>query len=60
MSSVHAVTENIVFKARVASFYPLDYNELSREFYEWLLNKQHDYHMIIYKTEIEHKGDSNG
>lgn len=60
MSSVHAVTEDIVFKARVASFYPLDYNEMCREFSEWLSNKQHDYHLIVYKVSVDCKGESNG
>ena len=55
MSSVHAVTENICFGARVASFYPIDYAKLNREFSEWLSSKQRDYSIIIYRTEITYK-----
>jgi hypothetical protein len=55
MSSVHAVTENICFGARVASFYPIDYAKLSREFHEWLAAKQSDYHIIVYRTEVNYK-----
>ena len=52
MSSVHAVTESICFGVRVASFYPIDYTKLNREFAEWLSTKQRDYNIIIYRTEI--------
>ena len=55
MSSVHAVTENVCFGARIASFYPIDYVKLNREFSEWLSSKQRDYNIIIYKTEITYK-----
>lgn len=62
MSSVHAVTENVCFGVRVASFYPIDYAKLNREFGEWLATKQSDYHMIIYRTEISYtpKEQNNG
>lgn len=55
MSSVQAVTQNICFGARVASFYPIDHAKLCREFGEWLATKQGDYNIIIYRTEVSCK-----
>jgi len=55
MSSVQAVTENLVFTARVASFYPLDKAELLKDFSDWLKNKSDDYDIIIYRTTLEYK-----
>jgi hypothetical protein len=57
MSSVHAVTQNLVFTARVASFHPLDKAELLNDFSAWLKNKSDDYDIIIYRTTLEHKGN---
>jgi hypothetical protein len=55
VSSVHAVTENLVFTARVASFHPLDKAELLNDFSAWLKNKSDDYDIIIYRTTLEYK-----
>ena len=55
MSSVHAVTQDLVFTARVASFYPLDHAQLMKDFSAWLKNKSDDYDIIIYRTTIEYK-----
>jgi len=55
MSSVHAVTQDLVFTARVASFYPLDEAELLKDFSDWLKNKADDYDIIIYRTTLEYK-----
>jgi hypothetical protein len=55
MSSVHAVTQDLVFTARVASFYPIDKAELLNDFSAWLKNKSDDYDIIIYRTTIEYK-----
>lgn len=53
--SDEAITENITFSARVASFYPLDYKELRSEFEAWLRSKQDDHHMLIFQTEISYR-----
>ena len=56
MSSVHAVTQDLVFTAKVASFYPLDKAELLNDFTAWLKNKSDDYDILIYRTTLEHEG----
>ena len=55
MSSVQAVTENLVFTARVASFYPLDHAQLMKDFSAWLKSKSDDYDIIIYRTTLDYK-----
>lgn len=55
MSSGTAVTENVVFIVRVASFYPIDYSKLNIEFGEWIKTKEYDYRMMVYRTAIESK-----
>jgi len=61
MSSVHAVTEEFVFKARVASFYELNTagtNELVQEFGKWLRDKGKEYDFLVWRVELireEHK-----
>jgi len=55
MSSVHAVTQDLVFTAKVASFYPLDHAQLMKDFSDWLKSKSDDYDIIIYRTSIEYK-----
>jgi hypothetical protein len=57
MSSVHAVTQDLVFTAKVASFYPIDKAELLNDFSAWLKNKADDYDILIYKTQLDHKED---
>jgi hypothetical protein len=55
MSSVHAVTHDLVFTARVASFYPLDHAQLMKDFSAWLKSRAEDYDIIIYRTTLEYK-----
>ena len=60
MSSVHAVTQDLVFTAKVASFYPIDKAELLNDFSAWLKNKSDDYDIIIYRTTVEYNnGEKN-
>lgn len=55
MSSVQAVTQDLVFVVKVASFYPVEKTELLYDFTNWIQNKASDYHIIIYKTALESK-----
>jgi len=55
VSSVHAVTQDLVFTAKVASFYPIDKAELLNDFTAWLKNKADDYDILIYRTTLEYK-----
>jgi hypothetical protein len=58
MSSVSAVTENLIFGVRVASFYPIDKTKLCLEFNEWIRIKQAEYNFIAYKVEINSEPQS--
>jgi hypothetical protein len=53
MSRVHAVTEDIQFTAKVASFTPLPTDILVKEFGAWLQerSKQHDF--LVWRVSIE-------
>jgi hypothetical protein len=53
MSSVHAVTEDIVFTAKVASFYPIKDDVLVKEFCEWLAQKGREQNFIVWRVAIE-------
>jgi hypothetical protein len=53
MSSVHAVTEDIVFTAKVASFYPIKTDALVKEFGEWLAQKGREQNFIVWRVAIE-------
>jgi hypothetical protein len=55
MSSVHAVTEDIVITVKVASFYPVDYKKLNQELGYWLASKQQDYNLIVYSNKMDYK-----
>ena len=55
MSSVHAVTEDIVITVKVASFYPIDYAKLNRELGDWLASKQQDHRMIVYSNRMDYE-----
>jgi hypothetical protein len=58
MSSVHAVTQDLVFTAKVASFYPIDRDYLLKQFNRWLLEQSAGgvtSSFIIYKTTLDHK-----
>jgi len=55
MSSVIAVTENIVFKARIASFYELTSDgrmQLTKEFGEWLKQKGRNNDFLVWSVEL--------
>lgn len=55
MSSVQAVTEDIVFRAKIASFYALTPDEekkLVMEFGEWLAEKGKQQNFLVWRTEI--------
>jgi prophage regulatory protein len=58
MSSVHAVTEDIVFTVKVASFYPIKTDVLVKEFGEWLAQKGKEQNFIVWRVAIE--GASKG
>ena len=55
MSSVQAVTEEFIFKARVASFYELNTagtNELAQEFGKWLKDKGKEHDFLVWRVEL--------
>lgn len=55
MSSVNAVTEEIIFKARVASFYALndaDDEYLTKEFGKWLKEKGNEHDFIVWRVQL--------
>jgi len=53
MSSVHAVTEDIVFTAKVASFSPIKTDVLVKEFGEWLAQKGREHDFLVWRVAIE-------
>ena len=53
MSSVHAVTEDIQFTAKVASFRPLQAELLSRQFAEWLQERGMEQNFIVWRVGVE-------
>lgn len=55
MSSVHAVTEDIQFTAKVASFRELKTDVLVREFGEWLAQKGKEQDFLVWRVSIEYK-----
>jgi prophage regulatory protein len=57
MSSVHAVTEDIVFTVKMASFYPIKTDVLVKEFGDWLAQKGKEQNFIVWCVAIE--GASN-
>ena len=62
MSSVHAITEEIIFKARVASFYELTEigrSDLVKEFGVWMKQKglQHDF--LVWRVELITEGEKH-
>ena len=52
-SSVHAVTEDIVFTVKMASFYPIKTDALVKEFSEWLAQKGKEQNFIVWRVAIE-------
>jgi hypothetical protein len=62
MSSVHAVTEEVIFKARVASFYELTSEgrmKLLEEFGKWLKQKGIEQDFLVWRVQIEIEGKKN-
>ena len=62
MSSVHAVTEEIIFKARVASFFELnntDKEYLIQEFGKWLKQKGKEHDFLVWRVQLEFEGKKN-
>ena len=53
MSSVHAVTRDIMFVAKVASFYPIDEEALAKEFCEWVAQRGQEKNFIVWRASIE-------
>jgi hypothetical protein len=53
MSSVHAVTEDIVFTAKVASFTPIPTDKLVKEFGEWMAEKGVEHNFLVWRVAIE-------
>ena len=53
MSSVHAVTQDLAFTLKVASFYPIPTDKLVKEFSEWVAEKGKEHNFIIWRVTIE-------
>jgi hypothetical protein len=53
MSSVHAVTEDIQFTAKVASFTPLQTELLLKQFGEWLAERGKEQNFLVWRVTIE-------
>ena len=53
MSRVHAVTEDIQFTAKVASFTPLPTDILVREFAAWLQERSKEHNFLVWRVSIE-------
>lgn len=59
MSSVHAVTQEIVFKARVASFYQMtgiQRQKLCQEFGVWLKEKGSQNDFLVWRVQLDIEG----
>ena len=53
MSSVHAVTQDIQFTAKVASFTPLQNKLLLAQFQEWLTERGKAHNFIVWRVTLE-------
>jgi hypothetical protein len=53
MSSVHAVTQDLAFTLKVASFYPIPTDKLVKEFSEWVAEKGKENNFITWRVSIE-------
>ena len=53
MSSVQAVTEDIVFTAKVASFTPLQSDLLLKQFQAWLTDRSKEQNFIVWRVTLE-------
>ena len=53
MSSVQAVTQDIQFTAKVASFTPLQNDLLVKQFQAWLQDRSKEQNFIVWRVSIE-------
>jgi hypothetical protein len=53
MSSVQAITEDIQFTAKIASFSPLQAELLSKQFGVWLQERGNEQNFIVWRVNIE-------
>ena len=53
MSRIHAVTEDIQFRAKVASFTPLPTDALVKEFCAWLQERGKEHNFLVWRVTIE-------
>ena len=60
MSSVHAVTEELTFKARIASFYEfteIGRSDLVKDFGTWMKQKGLEHDFLVWRVELIKEGD---
>jgi hypothetical protein len=57
MSSVHAVTTDLVFTVRVASFYPVPKEQLLKDFSEWVTARGKVEDFLVWRVMLEEKGE---
>jgi hypothetical protein len=53
MSSVHAVTRDIMFVAKVASFTPINDKQLAEEFAAWIAQRGQEKNFLVWRAGIE-------
>ena len=53
MSSVQAVTQDIQFTAKVASFTPLQNELLIKQFQAWLIDRSKEQDFIVWRVTLE-------
>jgi hypothetical protein len=53
MSSVHAVTRDIMFVAKVASFTPINDKQLAEEFAAWVAQRGQEKNFLVWRAGIE-------
>ena len=53
MSSVRAVTEDIEFKVKVASFRPLPSDALIKEFSKWIEQQAKEKNFLVWRCSIQ-------
>lgn len=52
MSSVHAVTQDLAFTLKIASFYPIPTDKLVKEFSEWVAEKGKENNFITWRVSV--------
>jgi hypothetical protein len=53
MSGVHALTQDIQFTAKVASFTPLQNELLLKQFQSWLTDRSKEQNFIVWRVTLE-------